>query len=220
MSRRHHLRIQAVHLEKLSPLGHSTHPSHQRDKIPFCLLPGPVYPNFCSNHSDRNGHPHFSAASAATLKTTCPISVLYVQADRIKAARFFAIRVLSLESGGCAMVCKKRRAIIGFVAVSLAVLLVWPVTAPMRGRMAARFDARQGHYKILAYGLPPIWTSEYAQLLKKKYGIEMRTVALCIVSETLRSYVDSYNSVSAAAANRKFGYDVFKECAEEVRKKF
>jgi len=46
----------------------------------------------------------------------------------------------------------------------------------------------------------------------------MHTVALCIVSKTLRSYVDSYDEVSAAAANRKFGHDVFKECAEEVRK--
>jgi hypothetical protein len=39
-------------------------------------------------------------------------------------------------------------------------------------------------------------------------------VSTCIVSETLHSYADSYNEVSVAAANRKFGHDVFKECAE------
>jgi hypothetical protein len=75
--------------------------------------------------------------------------------------------------------------------------------------MAARYDVGHGHYRILAYGLPPGWRSEYARLLKERYGIEMRTVALCIVSETLRSYVDSYDEVSAAAANHKFGHDVF-----------
>lgn len=46
----------------------------------------------------------------------------------------------------------------------------------------------------------------------------MRTVALCIVSETLRLYVDSYDEVSAAAANHKFGHDVFNKCAEAARK--
>jgi hypothetical protein len=74
-----------------------------------------------------------------------------------------------------------------------------------------------GHYKILAYGLPPGWRAEYARLLKEHYGIEMRIVALCIVSETLRSYVDSCDELSAAADNRKFGHDVFKECAEAAR---
>ena len=89
----------------------------------------------------------------------------------------------------------------------------------MRARMAARYDVRHGHYKILACGLPPIWNLEYVHLLKEKYGIEMHTVALCLVSETLRSYADSYDEVSAVAANRKFGHDVFKECAEEARKR-
>lgn len=37
------------------------------------------------------------------------------------------------------------------------------------------------------------------------------------MSETLRSYADSYNEVSAAAANQKFGHDVSKECEELAR---
>jgi hypothetical protein len=80
--------------------------------------------------------------------------------------------------------------------------------------MAARFDVRHGHYMVLAYGLPPAWRSEYARLLKERYGIEVHTVAFCIVSEDLRSYADSYDEVSSAAANQKFELDVFKECAE------
>jgi len=34
----------------------------------------------------------------------------------------------------------------------------------------------------------------------------------------LRSYVDSYDEASTAAANQKFGHDVFTECAEAARK--
>ena len=115
---------------------------------------------------------------------------------------------------------RKRSAIIGSIALPLALVGAWSLAAPIRGRMAARYDVRHGHYKALAYGLPPIWNSEYVRLLKEKYGIEMHTIALCIVSETLRSYADSYDEVSAAAANRKFGRDVFKESAEEARKRW
>ena len=113
---------------------------------------------------------------------------------------------------------KKPWAIIALVALPILVA-GWSIAAPMRGQVAARFDVRHGHYKILAYGLPPFWNSEYVRLLKEKYGIETRTVALCLVSETLRSYADSYDEVSATAANRKFGHDIFKECAEEARKR-
>lgn len=42
--------------------------------------------------------------------------------------------------------------------------------------------------------------------------------ALCIVSKSLVGYVDSYNRVSSEATSRKFGHDVFQECAEEARK--
>jgi hypothetical protein len=102
--------------------------------------------------------------------------------------------------------------------VLVALVEAWSVAAPMRGRMAARYDVGHGHYEILDYGLRPGWRSECARLLKEQYGIEMRTVALCIVPETLRLYVDSYDEVSAAAAHRKFGHDVFNECAEAARR--
>lgn len=116
---------------------------------------------------------------------------------------------------------RSRKNLIAVIVSSVLLVALaeaWSVAAPMRGRMAARYDVGHGHYKLLAYGLPLGWRSEYARLLKEQYGIEMRTVALCIVSETLRSYVDSYDEFSAAAANRKFGHDVFNECAEAARK--
>jgi hypothetical protein len=112
----------------------------------------------------------------------------------------------------------KRIAAIVSIVMLVGLVEAWSVAAPKRGRMAARYDLGRGHYKILAYGLAPGWRSEYDHLLKERYGIEVRTVALCLVSETLRSYVDSYDEVSAVAVNRKFGHDVFNECAEAARK--
>ena len=109
---------------------------------------------------------------------------------------------------------KKVYAVIASIALLAALAEAWSAAASMRGRMAARFDIRHGHNIVLAYGLPPAWRSEYDRLLKERYGIEVRTVAFCIVSEDLRSYADSYDEVSAAAANQKFEHDVFKECAE------
>jgi hypothetical protein len=108
--------------------------------------------------------------------------------------------------------------IVGVLVSLVLSVAAWVYTAPSRGRLSPRFDVWRGHYIVLAYGLPSPWRPEYGQLLRERYGIEIHTVALCIVSETLRSYAGSYNAVSAAAANRKFGHDVFKECAEVASK--
>lgn len=95
---------------------------------------------------------------------------------------------------------------------------LWIASASLRGEIDARRDTAQDHYVVLGYGLPSPWRPEYARLLRERYGIHFRTVALCIVSEDLRAYADNYNKVSVAAANRKFKHDVFKECAEEAER--
>src|SRR5208282_2349061 len=104
---------------------------------------------------------------------------------------------------------RKVAMVVGAIALLAVSLEMWSATAPLRGRMAAHFDVRRKHYRVLVYGLPPAWRSGYADLLRERYGIEVRAVAYCIVSETLISYVESYDAVSVAAANRKFGRDVF-----------
>jgi hypothetical protein len=113
----------------------------------------------------------------------------------------------------------KRLAEVAALATSFVLATVlWSVSASARGQMVARFDTGRRHYEVLGYGLPLPWRAEYALLLRERYGIHFRTMALCIVSRTFVSYIDGYNAVSTAAANRKFGHDVFKECAEEARK--
>jgi hypothetical protein len=108
--------------------------------------------------------------------------------------------------------------VIGIIAILFAASQAWSLSAKQRGYWAARLDLRRGQYILLAYGLPWPWRPEYAKLFRERYGIEVRAVALCIVSETLRSYVDSYDEVIASATNQRFGHDVFKECAEAASK--
>jgi hypothetical protein len=101
-------------------------------------------------------------------------------------------------------------------AVSVFLLLswLWSVAAPIRATIAARIDVRRGQYQVLGYGLADRSRSDYAQCLRERYSIEHRTVAGCIVSDSLISYVKAYHSVVTEAANRKFGHDVFQECAD------
>jgi hypothetical protein len=68
---------------------------------------------------------------------------------------------------------------------------------------------------MLGYGYPSPSRPEYARCLRERYKIEFRPVAGCIVSYSLVSYVNAYDSVIEEAARAKFGRDVVKECADE-----
>lgn len=113
----------------------------------------------------------------------------------------------------------------GLLVVALSVLLVpvmqeaWSLTAAARGTRLARHDLWRGHYAIHTYGLI-LGAPEYARLLKERYGIEIHVDALCIVSKSQIAFADHYNKLSSAAANHKFGHDVFKECSEEARREW
>jgi len=118
--------------------------------------------------------------------------------------------------------CVRNRKRLAVVATFMSSLVLWAVlwtaAAPVRGQLDARFEIARGHYEVLGYGLPAPWRAEYVRLLRERYGIDFRPVALCIVSRTLVAYVAGYNGESTAAANRKFGHDVFEECVEDARK--
>jgi hypothetical protein len=95
---------------------------------------------------------------------------------------------------------------------------IWSASASARGKWAAQIDLAHGYYRVLGYGLPPAGVDEYKDLLAKRYGVEYRQVALCIVSEPLVSYVEAYDEVSGAAIKHKFGSDVFKKTWDEATK--
>jgi hypothetical protein len=92
----------------------------------------------------------------------------------------------------------------------------WLVSGGIRGQLVAHFDVARGHYEILSLGLPAHWRSEFARILRERYGIEDRVVAGCMVSPPLLAYTEGYNRVSMTAANRKFGRDIFKESAADA----
>jgi hypothetical protein len=89
----------------------------------------------------------------------------------------------------------------------------------IRGQLVAHFDVARGHYEILTLGLPAPWRSEFARILRDRYGIEQRVVAGCMVTPSLLAYTEGYNQVSMTAANLKFGRDVFKESADDAMAK-
>lgn len=111
---------------------------------------------------------------------------------------------------------KRTAAVAGLGALTVFLIASWYLTAPYRGWLAAQVDARGGHYRLLAYGRPPRENDEYVRLLRERYDIEVDRVAFCTPSWGIVAYADSYDRVSYAAANRKFGHDVFKEAWEEV----
>jgi|HubBroStandDraft_5_1064220.scaffolds.fasta_scaffold622957_1 hypothetical protein len=93
----------------------------------------------------------------------------------------------------------------------------WWAGGGIRGQLVAHFDVARGHYEILSLGLPVPWRSEFARILRERYGIEQRVVAGCMVTPQLLAYTEGYNRVSMTAANRRFGRDVFKESAADAR---
>jgi hypothetical protein len=96
----------------------------------------------------------------------------------------------------------------------------WDLSASIRGHLDARIDVNLGRYQLLGYGLPSPSRPEYVRCLRERYKIDFRPVAECLVSESLVSYVNDYDSVLEEATRRKFGRDVFQECSDDADKKW
>jgi len=110
----------------------------------------------------------------------------------------------------------RRRVLVGLVAVIFAVVGWWLLAYP-RGMLGASFDNARGHYEIQVFGKPPPWESELARLLQTRYGVEIKSVAACIVTDQLVNYIEGYNAVSRSRIETRLGKDVFAECAREAR---
>jgi hypothetical protein len=94
----------------------------------------------------------------------------------------------------------------------------WDASAHIRGQFAARNDISRGHYRILAAGTPAPERAVYVRLMRERYGVEVRIVAGCVVSESLFAYTQGYNAVSREAVERRFGKDVFEATLAEAIK--
>jgi hypothetical protein len=106
-------------------------------------------------------------------------------------------------------------------AAAIVILVsAWFGSPSLRGSVAAHIDVARGRYEIQTFGLPAPWSRQYTRLLYDRYGVRSRPVAGCVVSGTQVSYVDAYDSVVADAAIRRFGHDIFAECAADAVKAF
>jgi hypothetical protein len=110
----------------------------------------------------------------------------------------------------------RRQISMGIVYAFLAVL-AWYISAYPRGMLVACFDQARGHYEIQATGLPAPWRGETARLLQTRYGVELRTVAACLVPLDVEMYVSGYSAVSEPHMLAHFGKNVLAECKEEAR---
>src|ERR1700733_13319061 len=89
----------------------------------------------------------------------------------------------------------------------------WRHSGLTRGTLAARYDTWRGHYLVLGVGSVPPTYPYIARLLRERYAIEFRWSAVCVddwaADRQLIEYTEGYNKTSIAAANRRFGRDVF-----------
>jgi hypothetical protein len=108
-----------------------------------------------------------------------------------------------------------RKNVLVTTAAIVLLPIFWWVSAGIRGNLQARYEVERGRYTVHLYGLPVIEFPEYQRVLREHYGVEMKAMG-CILPMT--SYYDSYDRVVRAAANRKFGRDVFKEAADQAAK--
>lgn len=110
------------------------------------------------------------------------------------------------------------RLLVFFAALVIVGYSIWWLAAYQRGMLAARWDHARGHFEIQVYGYPPEWRDDYARLLHERFGVEVNTVAACVVTDELGRYVDGYNAVSQSGSVARFGKDIFAECEVDARK--
>lgn len=103
-------------------------------------------------------------------------------------------------------------------ALAFACFVTWEREAPgrERGKAAAEINVRSGKLMILAYGLRSEGFRRFQQILQERYGIEVKPVAGCVVSEDLVEFADAFNHVTAEAARKNYGHDVVAEANREA----
>ena len=109
-----------------------------------------------------------------------------------------------------------RRLVLGAVVFVVA----WYAGSYPRGMGMAYIDHACGRYEIKEWGFPVPWRDECSKLLREKYGVEMDVVGGCMLFPTTEMYAEGYNSGSEALLVKRYGKDVFAECAEETRQKW
>ena len=112
----------------------------------------------------------------------------------------------------------RRRMIPGLLLLGIAAFATWlMLPAHQQGVIAAWVDRVRGHDEVKTFGLPSPYADDYARLLQVRYGVEVRPVAGCGVTQDLIEYVRAYNSAVKSRVETRFGKDVFSECRKDAQ---
>jgi hypothetical protein len=85
------------------------------------------------------------------------------------------------------------------------------------GKAQAQEDIAKGVLAIEQAGWPMRYDQEYVRLLKRKYGIEVRRVADCVVHEDVEGHMRGYNKVAEAEIERRFGMDCLSKAEHQAQ---
>jgi hypothetical protein len=106
-----------------------------------------------------------------------------------------------------------------------AIILVvgWVVTSPFRGMLMSYFDHLRGHGGVCIGGPPPPWWREEGDLLRERYGVEVKGVHPDYITPfTLpaAAYLQGYDNVSRELLRGKYGKDVVSECERDAKEQW
>ncbi len=73
------------------------------------------------------------------------------------------------------------------------------------GQADAERDLARGERRLLTYGEPVAWQTEYSGMLARVYRIELKSLAAGDVNTVTKDYVRAYNSVMLCDISRAFG---------------
>jgi hypothetical protein len=84
------------------------------------------------------------------------------------------------------------------------------------GKKEAEVDLSRGAPKLFLYGKTRADVAERTAIFKQRFGVELDTLAGCIVSEPLVSFATDYNAVIRSHIAAKFGATAFEEADREA----
>jgi hypothetical protein len=96
-----------------------------------------------------------------------------------------------------------------------------PVTwssAYRKGRAEANNDLAAGRLRYRTYGMPEVWNGPnlYTEHLRNDYGIELVTVAGCVVTEDLVNRTRGYNETTLPAIEARYGKGVLERVHKQA----
>jgi hypothetical protein len=93
-------------------------------------------------------------------------------------------------------------------------------SAYQTGQVDAEADLHADRLVIEDFGFPRKGQAEYAEILQRRYRVELRRVASDIVDLKAYGHAFGYNDVSKQEIKRRFGDNILEKAQEEAAKRY